>query len=202
VPGLENADGPIVLTVARLLRADRYKGVDTLLRAWPAVVEAVPGATLAIVGDGDDRADMEALAEAGGTGPSVRFLGRLSDDALADCYERASLFALPGRVRLGPEPEGEGLGLVFLEAAAAGLPVVAGRAGGAVEAVDDGRTGFLVDPESPAAVADGIVALLVDPSRATAMGRAGQAMVVDRFGAERFDAEVGRLLAELGSWPR
>ena len=79
----------------------------------------------------------------------VRFLGRVDDVTLAESYACASVFALPGRARLGAKLEGEGFGLVFLEAAAAGLPCVAGRAGGAVEAGEGGGTGVVVGPGAP-----------------------------------------------------
>lgn len=187
-----------VLTVARLSRADRYKGVDTLLAAWPAVLRAHPDARLRVVGDGDLRGHLQDLADILGVRGSVDFLGRIDDAALREEYARSTVFALPGRARLGSRPAGEGFGLVFLEAAAAGLPVVAGRAGGAPEAVRDGETALLVDPEDPGDVAQAVVRLLSDSSARARMGAAGAAWVAaertPRHGRDSIDRLVHDLL--------
>lgn len=188
----------LVLSVATLDRARRYKGVDTLLRAWPGVREHVPDAELLVVGDGDDRPRLEGIAEGHGIEGSVTFAGRVTDEQLVRAYRDAALFALPGRARLGPDAKGEGFGLVFIEAAAAGLPVVAGRAGGATEAVRDGHTGLLVDPRDHGEVASGIVRLLTDRGLAREMGDAGRQWVKERFSFGRFRADVARLIGELG----
>lgn len=181
---------PRVLSVARLTRTNAYKGVDTLLHAWPAVREQVGDAHLVVVGDGDDRARLEALAERLDVAASVEFTGQVSDGELAATYAQAQVFALPGRARTGVAARGEGFGLVYLEAAAAGLPVVAGHAGGAVEAVRDGETGLLVDPDDPQAVARAVADLLDDPDRAAAMGKAGRRWIADAFSYERFRARI------------
>lgn len=179
-----------VLSVARLDRADAYKGVDTLVRAWPAVRKALPAASLTVVGDGDDRGRIRAIATDLGVADHIQFAGKVTDEELWALYAKASLFALPGRAVLGPDPEGEGFGLVFIEAQAAGVPVVAGRAAGAVEAVRDGSTGVLVDPEDPADVARVIVDLLRDDHRRAEMADAGPKFVAEEFSYERFRAEV------------
>lgn len=181
---------PRVLSVARLTRGNAYKGVDTLLQAWPAVCERVGAAQLVVVGAGDDRPRLEELAEHLGIMGSVEFTGQISDGELAAAYAQAQVFALPGRARTGAAAGGEGFGLVFLEAAASGLPVVAGRAAGAVEAVRDGKTGLLVDPDDPQAVARAVADLLDDPDRAAAMGEAGRRWVADAFSFERFRARI------------
>lgn len=188
---------PVVLGVARLNREDAYKGADTLLLAWPRVLARRPDAHLVLVGDGDDRHRLERMARHLGLEDRVRFAGRLSDAALAAAYRSATVFALPGRLRLSPAPEGEGFGLVFVEAGAAGLPCVAGRAGGAVEAVEDGVTGLLVDPETPRAVADGIVRLLDDPALARRYGAAGRERVARLFSHPRFRDRLGALAESL-----
>lgn len=195
----QEPDGPpTVLSVGSLDRARDYKGIDTLLLAWPMVQVEMPRARLLVVGDGDGRRWLERLAARTGVGDHVTFAGRVSDERLVRAYAQAAVFALPARVRLGPAPAGEGFGLVYVEAAAAGLPVVAGRAGGAPEAVRDGETGLLVDPEDPAAVASAITRLLTDRSRASAMGRAGRRWVADHFSYQRFRETVADLLATLG----
>jgi len=159
----------------------------------------VPDARLTVVGDGPDRDRLERIATCLGIDARVQFAGEVDDERLRLLYTTAGVFALPGRVRLQPAPEGEGFGLVFLEAAAAGLPVVAGRAGGAVDAVVDLHTGFLVDPEDSEAVAARLVELLEDPDLARRLGDMGRARVAKEFSFERFAerlrAMVDRLLA-------
>lgn len=196
-PGNDSTERPLVLSVATLDSARRYKGVDTLLRAWPRVQEHVPEAELLVIGEGNDRGRLEGIVSAHGVDHAVTFAGRVSDEHLAQAYEGATLFALPGRARLGPDPAGEGFGLVFIEAATAGLPIVAGRAGGATEAVRHGRTGLLVDPEDLRDVAAGIVRLLGDRSLAREMGARGRRWVTQRFSYGRFRADVARLIGEI-----
>lgn len=179
----------VVLTVARLTATEHYKGIDTLLAAWPLISAEVPTASLVVVGDGDDRPRLERLAECLGLQGSIRFAGRISDEALAEAYASAAVFALPARLRLGRRPQGEGFGLVYVEAAAHGLPTVAGRGGGVDEAVIDGETGLLVDPEEPLAVADAIVRLLTDATLARRLGNAGRERVANEFGFGRFADE-------------
>ena len=160
-PELERrgADGPgvrvpgRVLTVARLHPDHAYKGIDTLIEVWPRVVESVPDATLIVVGDGPDRARLERLARDRGVAEAVTFTGRLSDDDLAEAYETAALFAMPARHETGPGAQGEGFGVVYVEAGATGLPVVAGAGGGADDAVEHDVSGLVVDPTDQAAVA-------------------------------------------------
>lgn len=189
---------PLVLAVGALKQTTRYKGIDTLLHAWPTVLRQIPDACLRIVGDGDERYGLERICSALNLDDgNVRFCGRVSDTELAAAYAQATVFALPARARVGAHPEGEGFGLVYLEAAAAGLPVVAGKAGGAVEAVEEGRTGLLVDPEDPRAVAEALIELLGDRDRARDMGRAGREFVEERFSYDRFRNDVKCLVSEL-----
>lgn len=184
-----------VLTVARLVPEHAYKGVDTLISAWPAVMAQVPEAELVVVGDGSDRARLEEMAR--GLNGRVHFLGQLPDEELGRVYAEAAVFALPARSGVGREAGGEGFGLVFLEAAAAGLPVVAGRSGAVPEVVRDGETGLLVDPENPKAVAEAIVRLLTDRDLARRLGEEGRRWVTERFAYNRFREAVDRLVREL-----
>src|SRR5262249_52881604 len=147
--------GHTVLCVARLDRDDMYKGVDMLLRAWPRVLEGSPDARLVVVGDGNDRPRLAGIAASVGVEAAVEFRRRVPDNELGELYRTATVFALPGRARMGPAPEGEGFGLVFIEAQAAGLPPIAGRAAGAMEALVDGETGLFVDPDDPEDIARG-----------------------------------------------
>ena len=132
-----------------------------------------------LVGDGPQRRQLHRLAAA--TGGRIRFTGALPPPAVLAELQQADVFALPIRTRwAGLEPEG--LGLAALEAAACGLPVLVGDSGGAPETVQDGRTGYVVDPRDPAAWARRIGSLLLDPDRCTELGGRGRVLVADRYG--------------------
>lgn len=169
------ADAPTVLAAARLVRR---KGVDTLLGAWPAVRRSSPAAALVVVGDGPDRGRVARLAAAaGGRGGGVHLVGARPWREMPRWYAAADVFALPVRTRLwGLEPEA--FGICYLEAAAAGLPVVAGRSGGTGEAVADGVTGLLVDGTDVRAAAGAVSRLVCDAGAARLMGVAGRESAV------------------------
>ena len=158
------------MVVSRL--EERYKGHDVVLRALPLVRNSVPGAHLHVIGDGSLRGYLESLARSLGVADAVTFHGRVSDEARDEIVRRASVFAMLSRLdALG---RGEGFGIVFVEAGRLGLPVVAGGVAGALDAVVDGETGILVDPEDHVAAADAISALLSDPEFAARLGAAGR----------------------------
>jgi phosphatidylinositol alpha-1,6-mannosyltransferase len=168
-------DGPpTVLTISRL--EDRYKGHDVMLRALPLVRAEVPDVRWHIIGDGPLRQTLEDRAQALGLGDSVQFLGRVSDEARDEELARANAFCMVSRLPAG-RFAGEGFGIVYLEANAHGVPVVAGAVGGATDAVVHGETGLLVDPQDHVAVADALVALLRDRDLAERLARAGRARV-------------------------
>jgi phosphatidylinositol alpha-1,6-mannosyltransferase len=162
-------DRPTILTVARL--SDRYKGHDVVLAALPRVLQHIPTARWVVVGDGALRPELEREATERGLDGCVHFTGEIDDRERDAWFDRAHVFVMPSR--LPPGAGGEGFGIVYLEAGAHELPVVAGACGGATDAVDNERTGLLVDPTDPSAVADALVAILVDSNRAHALGRAG-----------------------------
>jgi phosphatidylinositol alpha-1,6-mannosyltransferase len=164
------AQRPTFVTIARL--ADRYKGHDVLIEALAVVRERVPDVEWVVIGDGPLRAELEALARSRGVADSVRFIGAVSDAERDQWLRRCELLAMPSRLP-GEGRAGEGFGIVYLEAAAHGKPVVAGNAGGAVDAVLDGVTGLLVDPADPVAVGEAITRLLLDRGLASALGAAG-----------------------------
>lgn len=168
-PGARSAT-PTVVTVARL--GERYKGHDVMLRALPLIRARVPGAEWVVVGDGPLRASLEHSAREQGLQEAVRFQGAVSDAQRDHWLDLAHVFAMPSRVPAGAFA-GEGFGIVYLEAAAHGLPVVAGDVGGALDAVVHRETGLLVDPTNHVAVAEAIADLLADPDRARALGAAG-----------------------------
>ncbi|MET9020301.1 glycosyltransferase family 4 protein [Actinopolymorpha sp. NPDC004070] len=185
------SDRPVVVCVARLTER---KGQDTLITAWPHVLREVPGATLLVVGDGPYRADLERLADETGVRENVVFAGAVPWTDIPPYFDAGDVFAMPCRTRLaGLEPEG--LGIVFLEAQASGLPVVVGDSGGAPDAVRHGETGYVVDPYNPVAVASKVVTLLRDPAAARAMGERGRAWVRESW---TWDASVARLRGLLG----
>jgi phosphatidylinositol alpha-1,6-mannosyltransferase len=173
-------DRPVVVCVSRMVRR---KGQDTLIRAWPSILEQFgPGSPdrlaplLLLVGDGPYRRRLERLAEQAGVADSVLFTGPVSWDELPSCYDAGNIFAMPCRTRRGGL-DVEGLGIVYLEASATGLPVVGGDSGGAPDAILDGETGYVAPGRSPAAVAARISELLAEPAGAAAMGDKGQAWI-------------------------
>lgn len=182
---------PVVTCVSRLVRR---KGQDMLIRAWPRVRGRFPDAALLLVGDGPDRQRLEALVERV-TATGVHFIGGVSGPELPAYYSACDVFAMPCRTRRGGL-DVEGLGMVYLEAAACARPVVAGTSGGAPEAVRDGKTGLVVgDPRSPASVAGSILELLEDRGRATAMGLAGRAWVEAEWSWDSLAVRWRNLLA-------
>ncbi len=164
------SERPTIVTVARLTH--HYKGHDVLLRALALVRERVPDVELTVIGDGPLRAELEALARSLGVADSARFLGAVPDEERNLWLRRADVFAMPSRLP-GDGLAGEGFGIVFMEAAAYGKPVVAGNVGGALDAVLDGETGLLVDPTDPVAVGEAIAMLLLDQELARRLGAAG-----------------------------
>ena len=166
-------DAPLVVCVSRLVAR---KGQDVLVAAWPRVLARHPTARLLLVGGGPLEPALRSAIGGQGLERSVLLTGPVPPSELPAHYVAGDVFAMPCRTRrLGLDVEG--LGMVFLEAAACGRPVVAGTSGGAPEAVLDGETGTVVDPRSPDAVADAICGLLDDPARARAMGAAGREWV-------------------------
>ncbi len=149
----------ILLTVTRLYP---YKGVDRMLESLPAISQAVPDVKYLIVGEGPDRQRLEDLTARLGLQAQVCFLGRLVLSDIVDLYNLADLFVMLSREE---PPDVEGFGLVFLEAAACGLPSVGGRSGGIPDAIEEGKSGWLVDPCNTEEIAATIIDLLKSPER-------------------------------------
>src|SRR5437870_8863717 len=159
-------DGPLVVNVGRLVPR---KGADVLIEAVARLRSTHPDLTLAVAGTGRDRQRLERLATR--RHAPVRFLGRVADDRLPALYGCADVFAAPNRARWGGL-EQEGFGIVFVEAAACGVPQVGGDNGGVPEAVTDGETGILVaDASDPTEVAAALARLLDDPDLRVRLGR-------------------------------
>ncbi|MBT2209668.1 glycosyltransferase family 4 protein [Actinomadura sp. NEAU-AAG7] len=185
------SDRPVAVCVSRLVPR---KGQDALIHAWPRVLTRVPDAALLLVGGGPYRAELERLAASLGVDRSVVFAGNVPWEELPAHHDAGEVFAMPCRTRRRGL-DVEGLGIVYLEASATGLPVVAGDSGGAPDAVVDGETGVVVPGRSVARVADAVAALLADPARARAMGERGRAWVEREW---RWEVQAARLGALLG----
>ncbi|MFE9247605.1 glycosyltransferase family 4 protein [Streptomyces sp. NPDC007088] len=184
------SDRPVVVCVSRLVPR---KGQDTLIRAWPAVLAAEPEAVLLIVGGGPYEADLRRLARETGVAASVRLTGAVPWAELPAHFGAGDVFAMPCRTRRGGL-DVEGLGIVYLEASATGLPVLAGDSGGAPDAVRDGVTGWVVPGDRPGDTADRLTTLLADEALRTRMGRAGRAWVEERWRWDLLAADLAALL--------
>jgi phosphatidylinositol alpha-1,6-mannosyltransferase len=184
------AGGPLVVSVSRLVPR---KGMDVLIGAATRLAPSFPDLVLAIGGEGREQSHLQRLAA--DSPVDVRVLGRVSDEDRAALLGAADVFVMACRSRwLGLEQEG--FGIVFLEAAAAGVPQVAGASGGASEAVLDGVTGLVVDaPGDPGAVAEALRSLLRDPTRRRRMGRAARARVEESFDYDVLASRLAEALA-------
>jgi phosphatidylinositol alpha-1,6-mannosyltransferase len=183
---------PVVLCVSRLVPR---KGQDTLIRALPSIRRRVAGARLVIVGGGPYLTALRRLARRCDVADHVTFIGGVPAAELPAYYALADVFAMPCRTR-GAGLDVEGLGIVFLEASATGVPVVAGRSGGAPETVQHNKTGVVVDGHSVESVADAVANLLAHPDRATSMGAAGRDWVSARWRWDTLAARLGDLLGQ------
>lgn len=177
----------VILTVARLSASERQKGIDTVIRALPRVIETIPNVRYLIVGDGDDVDRLQSLAQRVGVADHVLFVGPKIGDELAAEYQGSDVFVMPSRK--------EGFGLVFLEAMAFGKPVIGGHHGGTPEVVRDGVTGFLVEYGDVSVLTDRIVSLLSDQDLRHRMGQAGRRMVEDNYTFEHFRERLARVLS-------
>ncbi|NLB96282.1 MAG: glycosyltransferase, partial [Armatimonadetes bacterium] len=171
---------PVLVTVSRLLER---KGHDVVLRALPRIAAAVPEVAYLVAGTGPREPVLRRLAGELGVAERVVFAGRVPDEELADYYGAADVFIHPNREL--PNGDVEGFGIVFLEANAAGKPVIGGNSGGTPDAVVDGVTGFLIDPNDVDAVADAAIRLLTDRDLARKLGEQGRERARTEFTWER-----------------
>jgi phosphatidylinositol alpha-1,6-mannosyltransferase len=185
------ADRPVVVCVSRLVPR---KGQDMLIHALPEIRRRVPDAALLCVGGGPYLPALQRMAREEGVANAVVLTGSVPWADLPAHYDAGDVFAMPCRTRRRGL-EVEGLGIVFLEASATGLPVVAGRSGGSPDAVLDGTTGHLVDGTSVEQVADAVAGLLEDPARARAMGGDGRSWVEEEWRWDVLAARLRTLLA-------
>jgi phosphatidylinositol alpha-1,6-mannosyltransferase len=201
-PGVDQAEvrsryglngGRWLLSVARLTP---HKGIDTGIRVLATLRGQYPELGYAVVGAGDQRDELESLARGLGVSDRVCFLANVPDRHLPALYNTAEIYlglsrAMPDRI--------EGFGISLVEAAACAKPVVAGRTGGIADAVREGETGLLVNPDSPGEVCRAVQSLLEDPERAGRMGRAGRRVVETYYNWDRVAADLRRIGHELGT---
>ena len=185
---------PTVVCVSRLVPR---KGQDMLIKALPAIRQRVDGAALVIVGGGPYAETLQRLAERLGVIDDVVFTRGVPADELPAHYAMADVFAMPCRTR-GSGLDVEGLGIVFLEASASGVPVVAGRSGGAPETVKDGETGRVVDGRSESEITDAVGGLLADTALARRMGEAGRRWVSHDWTWATHTARLSQLVRPTG----
>ena len=186
--GLE--DKKIIISVGRLVHR---KGQDKLIEAFPTIVREIPNAHLLIVGEGPYRAHLEKSVEKLSLKENVTFVGRIFYNDLPSYLSASDVFVMPSRSRFfGLEVEG--LGIVYLEASACAIPVVAGISGGAPDAVQEGITGLCVDGTNVAQIAEAVIHICSDSKRATKMGLAGRNWVIEQWQWEIWSKQFNSLL--------
>jgi phosphatidylinositol alpha-1,6-mannosyltransferase len=180
----------VLLTVARL---ERSKGIDLVIHCLPDLARTFPGLRYLVAGEGPEREALESLARSLGVTGLVTFLDRVEELSKQALYDLCEVYVMPSR--LVPGRPWEGFGIVFLEAAAAARPCVAGRVGGTADAVVDGITGLLVDSSNPRETLEALIRLLRDRALRLRLGEAGRERVRRHFlwpaVADRFLRETG-----------
>ncbi len=179
-----------LLTLGRLVPR---KGIDTVLQALPSLLRPFPHIRYQIGGDGPDRVRLEQLVATLKLEKVVSFLGKIPPELLPDVYRQAHIFVMPTREEAGGRSI-EGFGIVYLEASASGLPVIATNSGGVAEAVQEGKTGILVPPDNPTAVAQAITTLLQDNALRLKMGQAGRKWIETTMNWERTAKQIALAL--------
>ena len=191
-------DEPVILTVARLVP---HKGQDTGIKAIAALRDEFPRLRYVLVGEGHDESRLRSLAAQLGVGDYVTFAGAIADDDLPEAYATATIYL--GASRLDEEINVEGFGISFLEAAASGVPVVAGDSGGVRSAVRDGETGVVVPPENGEMIANALAAFLRDEGRRRKFGNAGRRAVETHYNWERVARDTRSFAIDAaGRWKR
>lgn len=191
-----------ILICGRMASYEGHKGHEILFQSLP-IAERLLDRPLSIrvIGTGDDQTRLERVARRLGIGDRVNFVGWASTQELVEAYRHCGVFCMPSRL---DRPDrgywmGEGFGIVYVEAAACGRPVIASAEGGSPETIGPGTTGLLVDPLSPEAVAHAIAEVLSDPIRADKMGRRGRLLAESRFSREQFVRNLQELISSNAS---
>jgi phosphatidylinositol alpha-1,6-mannosyltransferase len=184
----------IILTVSRLVER---KGIDTVVQSLPLVLEQMQDTIYAIVGEGPDYRRLRQLVSENGVEDYVYFAGHVTEQEKHQYYQSADVFVMPNRQL--PAGDVEGFGIVFLEANAHEKPVVGGRSGGTIDAIEDEITGLLVDPTNVEAVAAAIIQILEDDIYAYHLGKRGKRRVVASFTWNKLTAQFQANLEKLTS---
>jgi len=173
----------ILISVGRLDPESSYKGQDMVIRALPRIAERVPSVQYWIVGKGENSEGLAKLAEENGVSKRVSFLGFVSDEHLKELYGRSTVFIMPSRVSLDPpdNPQGEGFGIVYLEAGLHGLPVIGPNEGGPRDVIRDGVNGFAVNPRSLDEIAEAVIKLAKSEGLRKEMAANAKRIVKERF---------------------
>ena len=182
---------PVILTIARLAGAERYKGYDQLLRALPAVREQFPNVRYVLGGRGQDRPRIESLIGKLGVGENVILAGYVPDHELRSHYNLCDVFAMPSK--------GEGFGIVFLEALGCGKPVLAGNKDGSVDAVLNGTLGVLVDPDDVDEIASALIRVISrrDLNGTISDPTALRSRAIEAYGYDRFRKTLAEVLSPM-----
>ena len=175
-----------LLTVSAMRSHDQQKGIDTIIRALPSVIQQFPSLEYTIIGDGSDRARLEELAVNLGVKAHVTFRGTVTDAELREAYTGCDVFALPSAK--------EGFGFVFIEAMAYNKPVVAARAGAAPEVVLENETGILVDYGDDRQLAEALIRLFSHPELCCTLGEAGKRRVEALYSFEALKVNLAQVL--------
>jgi phosphatidylinositol alpha-1,6-mannosyltransferase len=176
----------ILLTVGRL---QRRKGHDMVIKALPRIKQRFPNVHYVVVGTGEELSSLQKLASEEGVTDSVLFAGYVPDHEIPSYYAACDIFLMPNRQI---EADIEGFGMVFLEASAAGKPVIGGKSGGTDDAILDGITGLRINGDNVDQITDAVLALLSDPQKASALGANGRRWVQETF---TWESVVGRTQA-------
>ena len=178
--------GRVLLTLGTLSRSHRYKGQDMVIRSLPVVLKSVPDLVYVIAGSGNDVPYLHNLVHEVGVTEHVTFLGRVAEEDVPLLYNSCDVFIMCSRQeRTRRGVLAEGFGIVFLEASAAGKPVIGGLSGGIPDAVRDGVTGLLVDPRDPVAIASAIIRLFSKPDLARTLGQNGRTWIEQQMNWHR-----------------
>jgi phosphatidylinositol alpha-1,6-mannosyltransferase len=194
---------PTLLTVARIVKANRYKGHDVVIRSLPKIIESIPDIVYLIVGGGDDLRYLDSISRERGVQKHVIFAGCVSEAELPLLYNACDVFIMSSREERSRRGVlAEGFGLALLEATACGKPVVAGRSGGVPDAVQEGVSGLLVNPSDSDEIAVAVVRLLSKPGLASSFSRNGRKWVETEMNWGRSAATLARSLAKLSRQTR
>ena len=186
------ADAPVIVSIGRLVAR---KGSDQLIKAMPEVLQQFPKSKLLLVGTGNYQKRLEKLVRNLKVQDSVIFAGRVEHELLPDYYRLGDIFAAPCRSRYGGL-EVEGLGIVYLEASACGVPVIAGKSGGAPDAVLDGKTGLLVNGRDHREVGAAVIKLLSDQPLRQKMGADGRVWMEQLWSWEGIGARFEEIISD------